>query len=416
MYKTPARSIFLAILAVAMPAVGRAQATMWEVGDLPGGGTYSEIRDATFVGGTIYAVGAGSTFGTSSGNVAILWRSDTGMTALPNLATTTSTRFNTAGAISSDGAVIAGRAFNTTGGNSRVAVTWNTSNLSSATALTQPSGYGALSYAVAMNSTGSVVYGLSTATDGSGYQMSVRWSGGTGVTVGPTGNEASSPALHGVSADGMYMIGTTGTAASKLAGPGAQAFVYNHNDGGFEMLPGLTGTTWSMGMGINANHTRALLGGDSTANPNGELWFYNGASPVTPLGSPMSGWTLNNGAGMTDDGSVVFGVFSPTAADPNTTFIHNSSGWFNLQTVATGAGANLTGWSNLSAEGINSDGTLIYGIGIHNTATEGFVLNFSNGYLAAVPEPSSYAAIFGAGGLVLALWRRRASAKSLQSL
>ncbi len=64
---------------------------------------------------------------------------------------------------------------------------------------------------------------------------------------------------------------------------------------------------------------------------------------------------------------------------------------------------DLAGWSLTGAMDISPDGQWIVGYGINPTGqTEGFRLQ-----LAAIPEPSTYAALAGLGALGLAVWRRR---------
>jgi probable HAF family extracellular repeat protein len=60
------------------------------------------------------------------------------------------------------------------------------------------------------------------------------------------------------------------------------------------------------------------------------------------------------------------------------------------------------GWVLLSARGVNADGTLIAGNGLHNGQRRGFIVQ------QVIPEPSTLA-LFGTGTLTLlgCGWRRR---------
>jgi hypothetical protein len=82
------------------------------------------------------------------------------------------------------------------------------------------------------------------------------------------------------------------------------------------------------------------------------------------------------------DGSLVVVAMG----DPNNpigeSFIHNASGWHELQPIVAGAGVDLTGWTLDLVEGISSDGTRIWGAGTHNGNQEGFIVEFPARYLA----------------------------------
>lgn len=73
--------LLILLLAGLTTPVGRAQppaplASFYGIGDLPGGSTTSIVRDATKVGGTIYAVGgSNATFNPNSDSAAI-WTFD----------------------------------------------------------------------------------------------------------------------------------------------------------------------------------------------------------------------------------------------------------------------------------------------------------------------------------------------------
>ena len=140
-------------------------------------------------------------------------------------------------------------------------------------------------------------------------------------------------------------------------------------------------------------------------------WDSGGA--VTALGSPSSDPTFgfNNLAGVSPDGSVVVVSGSLSTDTYAHAYIFNANGWFDFQTAMTLAGANLSGWTLTDVLGISRDGTLVFGDGLHNGVTEGCVLSLpSAGFLAAIPEPSTYALLMGAAGLAVVVWRRRKSA------
>ncbi len=391
-----------------------AQATLYGVGDLTGGSFYSEVRDATKVGGIIYAVGDSNAYSSVKGDTGFLWTSSGGITAIPNLVTnTTSTTFVTASAITPDGAYIAARLRFQATGNARQAVVVTTSNLAVQN-LGNPGGWSPNSFGTAISSDGVLIYGVST--NPSGNIQAARF-GASGPMAGalaipflnPATDTASFITGRAVSSDGSIALGTSGTGGAGQASPGNHAFVWNNNTQSVVAVPGPTGNTWSASLAINPAGTIAFVVGDSTANPNGEVWLVSSGGTVTSLGTPYSGWLSTNAGGIDATGSVVVTAFSADLTSPNVSFIHNNSGWYDLVTAATTAGANLTGWSDLNALGMSSDGTLVFGSGVFNGNTEGFVLEFASGYLAAVPEPSTYTAIFGLSVLGFAAYQRHKS-------
>lgn len=408
---TPTRPFVAAVLALL--AVGDLPSqTLYAVGDLSGGIFWSQVRDVTKNGATITAVGgSAANAGSPSGDTGFVWTSSGGITAIPHLqANTTSNFFVTASDITPDAAYIAARAFDTPTGNTRQAVRVTTSGLV-LTDLGNPSGFTVNSSGLAISDDGSVLYGVST--NGSGNQQATRFEVGIGATAiaFATGGDISSFATaRAVSSDGNFMLGTSAN-NTNVAGSGARAFRYDHNGGSpsTSLLPLLGGGTWSQGLAMNAAGTLMLTGGDSAGNANGDLYLVNGSNAiVATLGSANTGLGLNAFAAMSGDGAVV-GI---TMSDISTShsYLYNTHGWQDFYGVALASGVNLTGWSDFNIGGISEDGTLVWGDGLHNGNTEGFVLEFGAGYLAsavAVPEASTCAALAGIGALGLAAWRRR---------
>ena len=102
---------------------------------------------------------------------------------------------------------------------------------------------------------------------------------------------------------------------------------------------------------------------------------------------------------MTADGSVV----AITFGGPSDSFAYfrNSHGWFLVASAlgAQGIDVKAQGWTELGLFGMSSDGTLLFGQGVHNNQVEGWVAEFPAGYLATFnpqPVPPSNTSIVGA--------------------
>jgi hypothetical protein len=415
--------VFAALLAaVAMafaPAAALAQqARFFAVGDLPGGSFHSEVRDATKVGDTILAVGHGNgqTLNCpnpcAAGDTAILWKWDgtaATIVALPNLVVnTTATSFVTAAAITPDGAYIASRARSNSSSsnpgvnNQRQAVRVTTAlvpftsaNLPIATFA--PAAVGANSFASAISADGSILYGQHS---GTGRAVRFDAAGGTSIAIPTPGGWAQlAPAARGTSADGSVMVGS----ANNFNFYAGQAFRYVYG-GAASPIPPLAGGSWNGAVAVSSDGSLAMVLGNSSAYPNGEVYLYDATSgATTPLGSPNSAWAPLNAAGMTPDGSVV--AISFVTLDPGSNrgfpYFRNSHGWFLVASAlgANGIDVKAQGWTELTLMGMSSDGTLLFGSGVHNDQVEGWVAEFPAGYLATfnpLPVAPSNTSIVGA--------------------
>ncbi len=378
------------IATISAPTPG-AQATFYRVGNLgnqDSGGGYSEVRDVTKTGGVIYAVGNTIAYdGSIQADTGFLWTSTAGMTALPNVVNTFTTNpgFVTGSAITPDAAYIAARTRAGSGGNQRHANRLTTSDFTNLD-LGTISGFPAYSAAVSISNDGSVMYGFSLYAANPRIKAVRLDASGPTVTAIPFLNGSdnqSAPAPRAISSDGSVMIGTSSNFAvtgGNLNIAGNQAFRYLHGSGivGF---PFLGGGTWNGALALSADGNLALLTGNSTAYSGGEVYLHNQTGgTTTSLGAPTGYNNPSNGGGMNSDGTLVVAAFG---LSPNSCFVRNGAGWHNLSTVMTRAGVDLTGWTLNSVFGMSPDGTLVWGAGNHNGSTEGWVVEFTAGYLAA---------------------------------
>jgi len=389
-------ALLAAVVMAFAPAAALAQAQFFAVGDLPGGSFSSQIRDATRHNGVIYAVGGGN--GQASGctdpcqvfDTAILWRWDgtsASLTALPNLVVNTgATTPIIASAITPDGAYIASRARSVFPGGARQAVRVTTAlvpspsanlNLAAFTPALSPS-----TYASSISSDGAVLYGFS-GFDGMAVRFDVGSSSSLLIPL-LSGATASSPTARGASADGSVLVGWSG-----LYGSNSRGFRYVHGSGAAEIPRLDLSSTWNGPLALSPDGNLVLAAGNSPAYPNGEAYFYNATSgATTPLGSPNSAWSPSNVAGMTGDGSVVAIAFG--GPSDNFAYFRNSHGWFLLASAlgAQGIDVKAQGWTELGLSGMSSDGTLLFGSGVHNNQVEGWVAEFPAGYLGTFnPQP-----------------------------
>lgn len=427
------RRLMLLCVSLALIVIGghpRAQgpaAAFFAIGDLPGGGFTTVIRDATQAGGGISAVGgavsrrtcipAGQTLPVSPcprTDTAVLWRFDgssSALTALPDPVVNTSELPRSAYAITPDGVYVAAQA--------RVPfVTTSTSFVSRATRVTTiglsvedivPTLNGGVAAAIA-SANPSILYGFSV--DGFNQPTTGRrFDAATNTQVFiprvcpaasaqcPAADTANPIAERGASADGDFAVGSSYRSAITH-----KAYRYQFSSGVVTQIPFLPGGTYNDALAISPSGNLVLVSGDSAENPNGEAYLYDFDAPagaaVTRLGSPNAAWgpggrwctveggcqpTVFRAGGMTTDGSVV--AMSFHADDGQTGYFRNAAGWFHLTSALGASGIDISqdGWdlNTLLIQGISSDGTLVFGAGARNGNTTGFVSRFAPGFLAA---------------------------------
>lgn len=380
------------------------------VGDLPGGASFSIIKDATRVGGVIYAVGGGVDLVASPfPDTAVVWRSDgtnpPTLAPLPDLVTnTTATSRLTAYAITPDAAYIASQARSSATSAARAAVRVTTSSLTNLNLSAFPPSTASPVAAVAMSSDGTILYGFrQVVVSGVQRLLGVRID-----TLGATNSlvpfvdasDTDNPvADRGSSADGSVAVGSSfSTAANHKA--------YRYVQGsGVAAIPFLTGGTFNDAVAISPDGDLVLATGNSGANPNGEAYLYRASTGgIQPLGSPNTLFSpgvhecsptagcqpvIQREGGMTADGSVVAMNFW---GDAQHAYFRNSHGWFHLESALAAHGIDIAadGWrtENIWIQGMSADGTLVFGAGEHNGNIEGFVAEFGAGVLASFnPQP-----------------------------
>jgi hypothetical protein len=412
--------VMVGIASLAGPGV-RAQgpvAAFHTIGDLPGGPTFSTVRDATKVGGVIYAVG-GSVKGNLScspqtncqPDTAILWTfdgSNSALTALPNLVVNTGGLSPiVASAITPDAVYIASQARDQATGQTRVAVRVTTNGLTNL-ALPFPPGSVQPSAAGAISGDGSILYGGVMVTTAQGNvnraaRFDINTATSSLIALLNAGDTTNGIASRGTSLDGSVVVGFS------AGGPGtAHAYRYVHGIG-VSAIPRLAGGTFNRAVALSPDGNLTLVSGNSTALPNGGTYVYDTTLPaapvVTKLGSPNSAWTPLSTGGTTADGSAVVVTYFAPNTDSRRSYLHNSGGWLLLASVLAGGGLDVASLplTQLVVNGISPDGTLVYGQGRRDTpggpVLDGFVAEFPAGFLAnfdVPPTPPANPAIVGA--------------------
>lgn len=438
--RMPKSVLFLCFLAGIVgfgdhPKAAGPTATFHVIGDLPGGGATTVIRDATEVDGVIYAVGGAVARVTcpsgpppapcASTDTAILWRSDGNGTpqALPDIASPVQNPAVTAFAITRNASYIASTARDVIAGTTNsilraVRVTTNTlsndENLSAySPALTVSAG------AVAVSESGTVLYGNASG-------LAIRFDTATQTKVNipllcPSVGGActhvhnvNGVAEKGTSADGSVAVGTS----SFFSAPNVfnrLAYRYVHASGVATAIPLLPGGTTNTALAVSPDGNLVLVVGNGVDAPNSEPYLYRaGTGEIQRLGSPnnhlLEAWGPGGricsdsqgscssnraiAAGMTADGSVVVMTFgSPSRFGGQYAYFHNQHGWFHLRSALFAYGVDLgDGWDpeTLVLSGISPDGTLVFGAGAENGVVKGFVAEFPAGALASFnPTPAS---------------------------
>ena len=359
--------------------------TFYGIGQLPGGAVDSQIRDAVITSTGILAVGSAQQNPASlAGDTAVIWTPTEGLQSLAslnNVPISPNSRLVTGSMIASGNNVIASRISIDGTGRDILPALYNPGGpLTAVLGLPEGIVWGA---ANGISSDGKTVYGFDV--DASGSLQGFTWTLAEGAVQLPAiaGYTSAVPAARGCSKDGSIDVGAASTADGVTYGPGSIAFEFTAASG-MSVLPLAPGGTWAGASGIDPTGTFIVGCGDTPANPNGELLVWTAGSVAT-LGVPAAEAATglaDNFAGVDRDGAVV------VVAGVLGSYIHNNYGWTDLQTALTAAGANLTGWTVLELLGINGDGTLVFGLGIHGGGPEGFVAQVPGGFLAKVGKPA----------------------------
>jgi uncharacterized membrane protein len=379
----------LALCLLAAAQVSFAAAVkFYAAGQIAGGDLASQARDAKLLpNGRLLMVGTISLFPDSvpAGDTSAQWTPEAGWQLLADpFPSNTSASFVTGRAISDDGRVIGGSQHAEATGALRNACLWTNHG---STVQMLPFFPGAVGHPnVGLNSLtadGSIGYGFDRDTIGIACFRYTAQGGLVKIDYLHADDSFSTPAAHGISADGRVMVGTSTGGASLLG-----AFRYDYtgvgpSQGTLTQLPALPGGTTTTTLIITPDATTIYGTSDSPDFPNGQFVRWRNGGAAEALGMPTTDpiMTPNNLAGVTDDGSAM--VVSVGLADGSnmTAHVFNRHGWSDLQPALARGGAKLDGWVIDAVLGCSNNGRVLYGSGQHNGQQEAWVAVVPPGFL-----------------------------------
>lgn len=329
--------------------VGTAQGAGFEsLGDLPGGDIASTAADISADGKTI----VGGSKSTNSGTTweAFKWTKETGLVGLGDVPG--GIFFSFGNAVSADGQVVVGNSsYNVSGtGENNHAFRWTSG--SGIIDLGDLPGGANYSSANGVSDDGTSIIGGSSATDGN---STFRWRSGTGMVELPGigGRDASF--------DGSVVIG------ENSGGPG---FRWTQGTGAVTIgsLNGPSGQSEP----LKITPDGLIIVGQSSSPSGPQAFRWTSGVGMIGLGDLPGGIFSSRALDVSADGSVVVG-YSDTGSG-NEAFIWDSvNGMQRLADVLAVGGVDLTGWTLIDATGISDDGLIVVGTGTNPSGnTEAF--------------------------------------------
>jgi len=349
----------------------------------PGGGVSSQARGISADGQVV----VGDRTGAAVNTEAFYWTGAGGMVGLGYL-TTTNTLYSTASAVSANGSVIVGYGARPDGDNE--AFRWTQAG--GLQQLGDLPGGAFYSQADGVSPDGLTVVGHSSVgVDIEGF----RWTQASGMQGVGFFSDADPnnrwSKVTGVTAGGMLVGGAThaeGFEAFRMTGGGSM-----------EGLGKLSGTTGSLAFAVSADGSVIVGHCDDEAVGNRAFIWTSGVG-MEGLGDlPDGGWSTARA--VSADGSIVVG--DGDSGDNNVAFIWDRvHGIRVLQDVLTsdyGLGSELTGWVLNEAAGISADGKIIVGCGINPDGN-------TQAWVVQIPEPATMA-MLGLGAVAMIVRKRR---------
>jgi len=317
------------------------------LGDLPGGEFESTAHDVS--GDGAVAVGMSKS---SNGKEAFRWANGV-MTPLGSLPG--GTFLSVAWGVSADGSVVVGAS--SASGPHIEAFRWSNGAM---VGLGDLPGGEFLSVAEATSADGSVVVGRGTpgasVLDNEGF----LWANGVMTSLGDLPGKSFYSAAQGVSGDGSVVVGYSESANGYEACRWANGLMSGLGD-----LPG--GDFYSTAEDVSADGS-VIVGYSKSGNGYEAFRLENGM--MAPLGDLPGGDFYSLAQDVSADGSLVVG-YSKTANGKEAFLWTAGTGMRNLRDVLVNDyGLDLTGWTLTQATGVSDDGMTIVGEGLNPSGDE----------------------------------------------
>lgn len=239
--------------------------------------------------------------------------------------------------------------------------------------------------ATAVSADGSVVAGVYGTL---GDPEAFLWTSTTGVIGLDDPSGPSDSIAYGISADGTTVVGERGLAAFRWT-----------SGGGMQSLG-----TLPNGSGLRS--ALAVSADGSVIVGEAPLEAFRWTSTGGAVGLGQLNGHATRALGLSADGTVVVGSNGELEPDREAFRWTDATGMQSIEDIITaaGLGSAIAGWQLQEAWGVSADGRTIVGYGLNP-------LGQTEAWVVVVPEPSSIALAASGALLILALHRRRRTAK-----
>lgn len=348
-FTSAATTIGLVLLAA---GIAHSQATFEGLGDLDGGGSFSEVHDVSANGTVI----VGSSL-SGNGQEAFRWTESTGMVGLGDL---DGGGFSSiAQGVSGDGSIIVG--VGNSDNSSSEAFRWEADTF---TPLGDLDGGFFNSNAAGVSDDGQVIVGVSVS--GNGIEA-FRWEADVMQGLGDLDFGTFNSAASAASSDGSVVVGT-----GNSAGNNSEAFRWTEATG-LEGLGDLDGGADVSGANDTSADGSVVVGFGhiaETVSPVAARWTQ--ATGMVSLGDLPGGIISSDAHGVSADGQIVVGQ-GDSGAGTRAFVWTEADDIRDLQLLLEDAGVDLTDWFLTDAESVSANGRIIVGNGVNpNFDTEGW--------------------------------------------
>ncbi len=229
-----------------------------------------------------------------------------------------------------------------------------------------------LSNAEEVSADGSVVVGRSGSASGT---EAFRWTSGGGmVGLGDLTGGGFNSRAYDVSGDGTVVVGVSNFAS------GSEAFRWT-SGGGMVGLGDLAGGSFSsIAQAVSADG--AVVVGGSISASGYEAYRWTSGGGMVGLGALPAEFFWSAAAAVSGDGSVVVGS-SESASGEEAVIWDSANGMQSVSSVLISSGVDMTGWTLVEASGISDDGLTIVGWGTNPSgSTEAWLVTLDSPIMA----------------------------------